>query len=355
MILITGGAGYIGAVLTEKLVQKDLSVTVFDRFYFGKSSLEHLQNKIKIIEGDIRTFNEELLTNVEIIIHLAALSNDPTAEFNPLANYQINTEATVRLAKIAKKKGVKKFIFASSCSIYDTGFENGSCIKNEQSRVRPKAAYSLSKYQAEKALLELAGKNFCVVILRKGTVFGYSPRMRYDLVVNTMVKDALSQGIIKIFAGGLEWRPLVAVEDAAQAYWAALTAPASLVNGQIFNIALDNFLVKDLAYLIQKILDNYFSIKTKTVFVNASGLIRSYRVSNQKIAKILNFKPKVSVEESVKKMVEKISNGHFADFANPLYYNIALMRPILEKETGQFLNLCSPKNDFITEIQTAAS
>lgn len=331
-VLLTGGAGYIGAVLCERLVNAGFDVRLFDRFYFGRKPIAKLNSKIEVIEGDIRDFPEDLLNNIDTVIHLAALSNDPTAEFNPQANNQINTESTVRLAKSAKKKGVKRFIFASSCSIYDLGLENENGIKDEIAKVEPKAAYSSSKYQAEKKILKLADEDFCVVILRKGTVFGFSPRMRYDLVVNTMVKNTLSSGTIKVLSRGIQWRPLVDVNDVAEAYLKALGASKEKVNRQVFNISLGNFLMKDLAYIVQKALKKHFSINPKIIFEEPDRRDRSYRVSNTRAKQVLRFVPEVSIEESVIKMVKKIKKNKVTVFDNPIYYNIEWMRPILEKE-----------------------
>lgn len=332
-ILLTGGAGYIGSVLTEKLVGKGLKIKVFDKFYFGKESLQHLGKRVDIIEGDIRNIPIEVFTDVETVLHLAGFSNDPMADFDPKINMMINTTATIDLAKKAKEYGIKKFIFASSCSIYDLGLENENGIKDENAIVNPVASYSLSKYKAEREILKLVDDNFCVVILRKGTLFGFSKRMRYDLVVNTMIKNALSQGIIKVFCRGLQWRPLIDIEDVAEAYYIALTSPPKNVNGQIFNITLNNFLVKDLADIVQKTLKKHFSINTTVVFEQSDRKDRSYRVSGTKAKKILLFIPKVSIEKSIVKMVKNIRRFHYTDFDNPRYYNINWMLPYFEKES----------------------
>lgn len=330
-ILITGGAGYLGTVLSEKLAKEGLSVRIFDRFYFGRDKIRHLDGTVESVEGDIRKPPADLFDGVDSIIHLAALSNDPTAEFNPKANLQINTLATKKLASLAKKNGVRRFVFASSCSIYDLGMVNGHEMRHELSRVSPRAAYSVSKHKAEKELKKLASGKFDVVILRKGTVFGFSPRMRYDLVVNTMVKNALSSGVIKIFCRGVQWRPLVDIEDAARAYAMTLTAPSEEIKGQIFNISLGNFLVRDLASVVSKTLKKHFKINPKIIFENDDKRDRSYSVSGDKAKKILGFVPKVSVEESIVRMVKGIRSAKMTDFGNPIYYNIEWMRPILGK------------------------
>ncbi|MDO8487534.1 MAG: SDR family oxidoreductase [Candidatus Curtissbacteria bacterium] len=331
MILVTGGAGYVGSVLVQKLLDRGQQIRIFDRFYFGEKSISSFSNKVDIVRGDVRSFPENVLGEVETIIYLAGLSNDPTAEFNPEANYQINTEASVKIAKLAKEKGIKRFIFASSCSIYDF-LNSKDSVKTEDDFVDPVLPYSLSKYKAENKLKELADDNFCVVILRKGTVFGYSPRMRFDLVVNTMVKDAFSKKTINVVDEGLHWRPLVDVENAAEAYCVCVEANSDLVNRQVFNISLDNFQVKDIATTIQTTLDKNFGVKTKIEFIKASGKIRSYRVSNDKARKVLKFEAKMSIPQSVEKIASHIKNGDISDFQNPIYYNIDWMKPIFERE-----------------------
>lgn len=332
MILVCGGAGYIGSVLSRKLLEAGFKVRVFDKFYFGKKPLSPLLGRIETVAGDIRDFREEILDGVETVIHLAGLSNDPTSEFNPQANHQINTVGTTNLAKAAKKKGVARFVFASSCSIYDF-FNGDDKIKDEESHVDPIVPYSLSKFAAEGEIRKLASDDFCVVILRKGTVFGFSPRMRFDLVVNTMVKDAFSKDTIYVIGDGLHWRPLVDVGDVASAYQAALGAPQDKVNGQIFNISLDNFQVKEIAKEVKEALSKNFSVDPKIEHVEAKGKIRSYRVSNKKAGNLLRFTPKTTIEQSVRRIATHIKNGDIADFDNSLYYNIDWMKPIFEKET----------------------
>ena len=332
LILVTGGAGYVGAVLVEKLVNSGKKVSLFDRFFFGKDPVEHLKNKVEFVKGDIRQIPAKLLEGVTAVIHLAALSNDPTADFAPEANFQINTQATKDLAKLAKAAGVKRFIFASSCSVYDKGIEAADRIRDENSEVAPKTVYSSSKHKAEKELLKLSDNKFCVVILRTGTVYGYSPRMRYDLVANSMVRDALSLGRIKVYCGGIQWRPLVDVEDAAKAYIVALEAPAESVGGEIFNITFDNFQIKDLAKITQETLNKYFSIKAEIIFDQVDRKDRSYRVADGKAKKILKFSPQISPQQSILKMVKNIKKRRLTDFDNPVYYNIDWMKPVLAKE-----------------------
>lgn len=333
LVLLTGGAGYIGAVLTRKLLKRGLGVRVFDRFYFGRQPLNHLSGNLELIDGDVRTPPTTLFDDVDCVVHLAALSNDPTAEFNPRMNFEINAQATKTLAEKARTAGADKFIYASSCSIYDREGDSGNHLNDEASPVVPQRAYSVSKYLAEKELLKLADGRFCVVILRKGTVYGFSPRMRYDLIVNAMVKSALQDGVIEVLCGGNQWRPLVDVEDAAEAYYQALSTPASKINAEVVNIANDNFRVIKVAQKIQRTLKQRFGINVPIVHRKRNAVDRSYRVSTQKARKLLKFNPRLSIEDSVVKMVRIIRKNGITDFANPIYHNIRWMEPILKRES----------------------
>lgn len=328
-VLVTGGGGYIGAVLTEELVKTGFDVRVLDTFYWGKESLDHLKGKIKIIQGDIRDIKGQILKGVFAVAHIAGLSNDPMAEFAPKANFEINTKATIRLAKLCRAQGVRKFIFASSASIYYNGITSNPKIQDEESPVSPKAAYSLSKRLAEVGLLKLKSKSFCPIIFRQGTVFGYSPKMRYDLVVNTMLKDALFKNKIAITGGGSQFRPLIDVIDIARAYIVALKAPEEKVSGQIFNLAYDNYKISDLARLVKSTIEKNLKVKIKLEIANSFKKDRSYRISTEKIKKTLLWQPSISVEESVATMISKLKNQE-ANYAHPKFYNIEWMKLLLD-------------------------
>ena len=215
-ILVTGGAGYIGAVLCEMLVERGYGVRVVDRLYWGEGPLARLKENVEIVRGDVRSMSDDLLDDVHGVIHMAGLSNDPTAEYNPAANWEMNTVATRALAEACKRRGIQRLTFGSSCSIYD-GLPAGQ-VYDETTDVRPRGAYATSKKAGEEALLQLTSDEFQPVILRQGTVYGYSPRMRFDLVVNTFVKDALLRGRLSLHGGGWMWRPLVDVTDVARAH-----------------------------------------------------------------------------------------------------------------------------------------
>lgn len=330
-ILLVGGAGYVGSVLAEELLERGFAVKILDRLYYGDDGLRRIRDRIKLVVGDMRVLQPDVLQDVDAVVNLGGLSNDPTAEYNPKANYEMNTTAAVRLAEMCQEMGVRRYVFASSCSIYDRGVGNdhNDFLQDETTVVDPRAAYSGSKRAAEKALLEMTGDDFCPVILRKGTIYGFSPRMRYDLVVNTFVKDALSKGYITIFYGGEMWRPLVDVRDAARAYIAALRADEVAVKGEIFNVSFQNMRISELALRVREALrDIGIQIDVRADYGYRG--VRSYRVSSQKILRTLNFQPKVSIEESVQNMVEQIQRFGCDDFDNPKYYNIRWMRLLEE-------------------------
>ncbi|MEK6868116.1 MAG: SDR family oxidoreductase [Nanoarchaeota archaeon] len=344
-ILVVGGAGYVGAVLIREMLERGYAIKVLDRLFYGTVGLDDIKDKVELIVGDIRSFNPNILDDVEAVINLSGLSNDPTAEYNPEANYEMNTVATAKLAQICKQKGVRRFIFASSCSIYDVGEtnEDKDIIFDETAPVAPKAAYSRSKYEAEKLLLAMQDENFSPVILRKGTVYGFSPRMRYDLVVNTFLKDALTKGKISLYFGGEMWRPLVEVRDVAKAYITCLQAEEEKVRGQIFNVTYKNFRISELALHVQKAL-SASNIPVEIVPNYAYKGVRNYRVSGKKMQNLLNFTPTISVEESVKHMLENIRLQKYDDFDNPRYYNIKWLQMLEEadkiiKVTGSVFGL----------------
>ncbi len=326
-VLVVGGAGYLGCVLVEELLSRGYAVTVFDRLFFGDFGMQKFRDRIRLLLGDIRSTPPSILENASAVINLGGLSNDPTAEYNPEANHQMNTVATRTLAEMAKKQGVKRYLFASSCSIYDVGIvdEERDVLLNEESDVQPRAAYAVSKLSGERELFTLRDENFAPVALRMGTLFGFSPRMRYDLVVNTFVKDAFSKGYLTLHYGGQMWRPLVDVRDAARAYIMALEAPEKLVSGEIFNVVHENYRISELALRVREGLQQKgVSCEIKSTFQYAG--IRNYRVSGKKIFRVLNYKPVISVEESVQHMVDQVREYGYTDFDNDRYYNIRWMK-----------------------------
>lgn len=319
-VLVTGGAGYIGVELVRQLVERGDDVTVVDRLYFGAEPLAQLDS-VRLIHADVRDFDPRWLAGIDGVSHLAGLSNDPTAEYNPEANWAMNALATERLARACVEAGVPRLVFGSSASLYD-GLGPG--MFDEETAVRPRGAYSLSKKFAEDALLEAACATFSPVILRQGTVYGYSARMRFDLVVNTFVKDAMLYKRLFLHGGGWQWRPLVDVRDVARAHIEALVAPRELVHGQIFNLMQENYQIRQLAMLVAGSL-SLMGQKVELVDAPLPKLVRDYRMSNLKLTQTLGLTPHVTVLESIDDMLKRLPIDRYAEFAHPRHYNIAWM------------------------------
>lgn len=330
MILVTGGAGYIGCIAVRQLLDKGEAVRVFDKLYFGDDGLAEVRDKIELVQGDIRTFDPAVLDGCDAVLHLAGLSNDPTAEFNPKANEEINTTGTRVVAEACKARGIKRFVNASTCSIYDLGFYAPDFLRDEESEVRPRAAYAVSNHEAERVLLDMADDAFCPVILRQGTVYGWSPRMRYDLVVNTFVRDAIAKGVLTVHCGGEMWRPLVDVTDLCRVYIACVEAPDDTIHGKIFNVVGKNYRILELAHWVREALKPVKKVEIEVDYTTYKT--RSYRVSGERIQTVLGVKPLVGVKESVEHMLRKIDEHNQMDLYNPRYYNIEWMTLLSDME-----------------------
>ncbi|HEY1276632.1 MAG TPA: SDR family oxidoreductase [Thermoleophilaceae bacterium] len=327
-MLITGGAGYIGTVLTGRLLERGYNVRLLDRLYWGEGPLEPYAGRIEVQVADVREIPASALDGVDGVIHLAGLSNDPTAEYDPEANWQMNAVATEALGHACVERGIERLVFASSCSLYD-GMPPG--MHDETARIAPRGAYATSKRFGEEALLGLIDSGLCPVILRNGTVYGFSPRMRYDLVVNTFVKDALLQERLLLHGGGWMWRPLVDVRDVSDAMIAALEAPADVVRGEVFNVLHSNYQIRELAMLVAgsvQLLGRTVSLEETP----APRLTRDYECSNAKLSQTLGFTPCRSVVEAVSEMLAEIDLADRAKLTDPRYYNIRWLELMNELE-----------------------
>ncbi|MFA5832107.1 MAG: NAD(P)-dependent oxidoreductase [Bacteroidota bacterium] len=314
-ILVAGGAGYIGSLLVPKLLDRGYEVDVVDLLWFGNN----LPMQVKVIQKDIFSLKEENVKGYEQIIFLAGLSNDPMAEFSPSMNFVFNASAPAYLAYIAKRAGVKRFIYAGSCSVY--GYTVNE-LYNEESPAVSNYPYGISKLQGEQASLQMADENFSVICFRQGTVSGYSPRMRLDLIVNTMFKSALEKNEIYISNPSI-WRPILSIEDAVNGYVRAIEASSSISG--IFNIASGNFTVGEVADYVKTAVDKHFS---KKISLNIKHIqdFRNYKVSIEKATNILSFKPKHDVESILENLIANYDA--FKDFSNPNFYNIHVFKNI---------------------------
>jgi nucleoside-diphosphate-sugar epimerase len=338
-VLVTGGAGYIGAVLCRQLLEAGHAVTVLDRLFWGRRPLDGLD--VVTIAGDLRSFDDAWLEGIDAVCHLGGLSNDPTAEYNTEANWQMNALATERLVAACKAHGVRRFTFASSASIYDSEASSHELSRSpvmcdETTVVVPRGAYSISKKYAEDVILAAAGDGFAPAIFRQGTVFGFSPRMRFDLVVNTFLKDAIVLRRLFLHGGGWMWRPLVDVEDVARVHVLALEAPPERVGGQIFNVLEENYQIRQLAMLVAgslSLLDP--PIRVDLHEAPLPTLVRNYRMSNAKLSEALGFTPSRTVLESVQAMIERLPLDRVDEYGDPRHYNVRWMSLLEEVHAEQ--------------------
>jgi nucleoside-diphosphate-sugar epimerase len=301
-VLVTGGAGYIGSILSRLLVEKGYNVTCLDRFFFGTDPIKDVADKINIVKDDIRWFKPEILKGIDAVFDLASLSNDPSGELDPQKTLEINYKGRVRVAELSKKYGVAKYVLASTCSVY--GFQEG--VLTEESRLNPLTTYAKANVLAEKEILPLADNFFTVTVLRQATVYGFSPRMRFDLAINGMVLGFFKNGKIPIMRDGKQWRPFVHVRDTSNGFVKVLEADRELVNGQIFNVGSSeqNVQIFDLAKLVAESISLPFNYEWY-----GSPDTRSYRVSFNKIKETLNFKPQYTPKEGAKEVFEALKEG----------------------------------------------
>ena len=317
-VLVTGGAGYIGSVLVKRLVDRGYHVRVLDRLYWGDAPLAAVRDEVELEVADVRDLPASALDGMEGVIHLAGLSNDPTAEYDPDANWQMNAVATETLARACVDRGIERLVFASSCSLYD-GLPPG--MHDEEAPIQPVGAYATSKRYAEERLLEMVPDGLCPVILRNGTVYGWSPRMRYDLVVNTFVKDALLSERLALHGGGWMWRPLADIRDVADAMICTLEAPSELIRGEIFNVLHSNYQIRELAMLVAGSVQ-LLGRNVRLEETPAPRLTRDYECSNAKLSMRLGFSPVRSVVEAVAELLTCIDVSDRTALSDPRHYNI---------------------------------
>src|ERR1700723_410272 len=312
-LLVAGGAGYVGSVLIPRLLDRGYKVDVVDLFWFGN----YLPRQVGILNKDIFHLSIEDLEPYDQVIFLAGLSNDPMAEFSPSKNFIFNAAAPAYLAYMAKKAKVKRYIYASSCSVY--GYTENELF-DENCPVNSSYPYGISKLQGERAVMQMVDSEFSVIALRKGTVSGYSPRMRYDLIINTMFKCAMKEGVIHVNDPAI-WRPFLGIEDAAMAYTRAVEASESISG--IFNIASGNHTVGEIADMVKLSVEEEFG-KRIALDINHIRDIRNYKVSIERANTLLSFHPHQSVRSIVGNLIKNMDKC--SDWDNPAYYNINVFR-----------------------------
>ncbi|MBN1930090.1 MAG: NAD(P)-dependent oxidoreductase [Desulfobacterales bacterium] len=301
-IVVTGNNGFIGSLLTNMLIKKHYEVIGIDTGYFSEDCVLYPNRlSIKEIKKDLRDISEKDINGSYAICHLGALSNDPMGEIDPELTFEINYRASVRLAKLAKKTGVKKFIYSSSCSLY--GIANSESDVTEEGQLNPLTAYAKSKVQTEKEILPMTDERFFVTCLRNSTAYGVSPKLRVDLVANNLVGWALTSGEIRIMSDGSPWRPLIHAEDIARAFIAVIEAPDNKVSGQAFNVGVnsENYRVREIAELVAQAVPG-----CRLVFTGEHGAdSRSYRVNFDKIRNNLpEFQPQWTLKQGIAQLVE---------------------------------------------------
>ena len=314
-LLIAGGAGYLGSVLIPRLLERGYKVDVVDLFWFGN----HLPRQVGTLNKDIFQLTVEDLEPYDQVVFMAGLSNDPMAEFSPAKNFVFNAAAPAYLGYIAKIAGVKRYVYASSCSVY--GYTENELF-DETRPVSSSYPYGISKLQGEQAVMQLSAQDFSVISLRKGTISGYSPRMRLDLIINTMFKSAMKDRVITVNNPSI-WRPLLSIHDAATAYIRSIEANEKISG--IFNIASGNYTVGEVADLVKSAIAEKMNLQINLEIKHIQDF-RNYKVSTEKAANVLSFHPAGDVKSIVYDLIANLKN--FEDIDNPMYSNIQTFKKI---------------------------
>jgi len=326
-VLVAGAGGYIGVPLCKKLLERGHSLIALDRFFFGKDRIEKLgySERAAVLVEDTRDFDPEVLNGVEIVIDLAGLSNDASAEIDPDLTRSINCAGGMRLARLSQDAGVRRYVYSSSASVYGHGVrerltENDDC--------RPQSLYAESKLRVEEAVGKLAGPGFETVIFRNSTVFGLAARMRFDLAVNIMTLRAWKERVIYVMGSGEQWRPFVHINDVVQALLLGAEEEAERVAGEIFNVGSDdmNYQIRHLA---QFVLDVIPHVTVHRIPDDPDK--RTYNLSFAKIKQRLGFEPSIRVHEGIVEIKQALERGDIAG-EDPTCYTLQWYRSLLEWE-----------------------
>lgn len=327
-VLVTGGAGYVGAILVPKLLNKGYRVKVLDLYTYGTDIFDGIKDKTKLeeIKGDICDTDllKKSLRGCDAVIHLACISNDPTFELNPGLSRKVNYDAFEPLVRTAKESGVRRFIYASTCSVY--GVSDAENV-TEDHPLLPITDYNKYKGLCEPILWRYQSPEFTAVTIRPATVCGYSSRQRFDLTVNILTNHAYNNNHILVF-GGKQERPNLHIEDMTDLYCLLLELPDEKIAGKTFNAGYQNRSVADIAEIVRKVMAEEFPERPEvTVETRHSDDIRSYRISSEKIKKELNFVPRHTIEDAVRDLIKAFKADKFNDsMNNPRYFNIKTLK-----------------------------
>jgi|TARA_B110000881_G_C18592517_1_gene529018 nucleoside-diphosphate-sugar epimerase len=320
-IFITGGAGYVGSALTPYLLDKGYKVTVFDLMIYGDDLIKNHEN-LTVVKGDIRNFDllKKVVPDNDIVIHLACISNDPSFELNPKLGKSINLEAFEPLVKISKNNSVKRFIYASSSSVY--GLKDEKNV-HEKMKLEPLTDYSKFKVDCENILQKYNSSDFTTTIIRPATVCGYAPRQRFDVIVNILTNLAYHKKKITVF-GGSQLRPNININDMVRVYSSLIEAPVSKIDCEIFNAGIENKTVMELAQIVKKTVGDDVTLEISPTDDN-----RSYHISSEKIQNQLNFKFEFTIVDAVNGLIEAFEKKLLLDtLTNKKYFNIKTMNSI---------------------------
>lgn len=320
-IMITGGAGYVGARLVPKLIEQGYAVNVLDLFMYGEDVLDSVKDNenLKLFKGDIRDIElvKKSLIGVDTVIHLACISNDPSFELNPGLGKEINLDAFRPIVEASQEAGITRFIYASSSSVYGVKSEPNV---TEEVELEPLTDYSKYKADCEKILAEYQSDNFTTVTIRPATVCGYSPRQRLDVIVNILTNHAFTNQKIKVF-GGEQLRPNIHIEDMTDLYVQLVDEDKEKIAGEVFNAGYDNFKVSEIAEVVKNVMGENIAVEKVP-----TDDIRSYHIASQKIEKIIGFKAKRGIKDAVADLKQAFEEGKLPNsMENKKYFNIKTM------------------------------
>jgi nucleoside-diphosphate-sugar epimerase len=325
-VLVTGGAGYVGSILVPKLLKKGYEVVALDTLFFTDIGLQSVKNdpKLKIVKGDIRNVEtlKSSLKGIDAVVHLASISNDPSSDLDPTLTQQVNYDATLNLVKIHKQLGGKRFIFASTSSVY--GIKDVPNVTEDMAK-EPLTIYSKTKAEAEPFITGANDASYCSMVIRPATVCGYSPKMRLDLTINILTMHALRKGKITVFGGGQK-RPNIHIEDITDYYIKLLEMPAEKIGGKIYNAGYENHTVMQIAEMVKEIIGSHVQIEVTPTNDN-----RSYHISSEKIEKELGLKPNHTIKDAVLD-IKKAADQKILDWDNPNFYNVKKMKTLVDEK-----------------------